>query len=275
MKKRLITGAIGSAALLLCIFVFPLWLVGAVLGALSVIAAWEILHCTFSASPIRVYVSTMVSAFLLPLIFSLGFEIRWSIWVIFLLFFVFSCELIFSYRKPERNTFEMVAISMLAGVVLPMMLGYLGRIGVDDGAVGRVRMMLPFVIAFTCDTGAYFSGRFFGKHKLAENVSPHKTVEGGIGGIICSLLCTALYGWILIVCGYTVDMLSLALFALLGSVISQLGDLTFSAIKRQYGIKDFGNILPGHGGVLDRFDSIYYLVPLTEFWMLIYPAIRL
>ena len=82
-----------------------------------------------------------------------------------------------------------------------------------------------------------------------------------------------LYGVIVRACGLSANLISLTAFGLIGSVVAQLGDLTFSAFKRQYGIKDYGNILPGHGGMLDRFDSMYYLAPLTELWMLLLPAI--
>ena len=104
-------------------------------------------------------------------------------------------------------------------------------------------------------------------------ISPHKTVAGGIGGAVCGAAMALLYGVIVRACGLSANLVSLAAFGLVGSVVAQLGDLTFSAFKRQYGIKDYGNILPGHGGMLDRFDSMYYLAPLTELWMLLLPAI--
>ena len=154
------------------------------------------------------------------------------------------------------------------------MLSTLARIGLIQG-VGRVRMTLPFVIAFSSDSGAYFVGTYLGKRKLVPHISPKKTVEGAIGGIAAGGLSALLYGVVLHLCGFGVNLLSLTGFGLVGSVVSQLGDLTFSAFKRQYDIKDYGRILPGHGGVLDRFDSIYYLAPLTEVWIVIAPAIWL
>ncbi len=136
-----------------------------------------------------------------------------------------------------------------------------------------MRAFLPFVVAFGSDAGAYFCGRAFGKKQLAPAISPHKTVAGGIGGAVCGALMALLYGVIVRACGMSANLVSLTAFGMLGSVVAQLGDLTFSAFKRQYGIKDYGNILPGHGGMLDRFDSMYYLAPLTELWMLLLPAI--
>ncbi len=137
----------------------------------------------------------------------------------------------------------------------------------------RVRVLVPLIVAFSSDAGAYFVGMKWGRRKLAPEISPHKTLEGSLGGIVSSTALSAVYGLILMACGYGVNLLTLAGFGLFGSLVSQLGDLTFSAFKRQYGIKDYSNLLPGHGGVLDRFDSMYYLAPLAELWMFWLPVI--
>ena len=141
------------------------------------------------------------------------------------------------------------------------------------GSSGACARFLPFVVAFGSDAGAYFCGRAFGKKQLAPAISPaqdrcrrHRRRGGGAAMAL-------LYGVIVRAYGLSANLVSLAAFGLVGSVVAQLGDLTFSAFKRQYGIKDYGNILPGHGGMLDRFDSMYYLAPLTELWMLLLPAI--
>lgn len=123
--------------------------------------------------------------------------------------------------------------------------------------------LLAFIAPWVTDTFAYFCGRLFGRHKLIPSVSPNKTVEGSIGGsVFCSAAC-ALYGYIM--SGYVSGLPHFWYFAVLGllvSVVSQIGDLIFSLIKRRYGIKDYGFVFPGHGGVLDRFDSIIATAPL-------------
>ena len=119
------------------------------------------------------------------------------------------------------------------------------------------------------------SGTFLGKRKLVPHISPKKTVEGAVGGIAAGGFSAFVFGLILQRSGFGVNLLSLTAFGLVGSIVAQLGDLTFSAFKRQYNIKDYGYILPGHGGILDRFDSIYYLAPLTEVWIAMAPAIWL
>jgi phosphatidate cytidylyltransferase len=274
MKTRIITALVGLPVLIYLLLWAPLWLFGAAMGLVCTLAAYELLHMALGKTPRRLYVSVMLCAFVLPVMFSLGLEFSWGVGVLLFLFFLLSVEQMVSYSGRWRINLEMIAVSMLAGGVMPLMLSTLARIGLIE-RVGRVRMMLPFVIAFSSDTGAYFAGTFLGKHKLVPHISPKKTVEGAVGGVTAGALSALLFGLILRAAGFGANLLSLAVFGIIGSVVAQLGDLTFSAFKRQYSIKDYGNILPGHGGVLDRFDSIYYLAPLTEVWIAMAPAIWL
>ncbi len=134
---------------------------------------------------------------------------------------------------------------------------------------GTANMILIFVCAWSTDTFAYFTGYFLGKHKLIPHVSPKKTVEGAIGGVIGSILISIAY------LAVTKNIMNIddmniwdniyvhgAVIGLVGGICSQLGDLAASAIKRDTGIKDFGNIFPGHGGFMDRFDSVMFITPL-------------
>ena len=131
--------------------------------------------------------------------------------------------------------------------------------------------ILPvFVCAWGTDTCAYFAGCFLGKHKLIERVSPKKTIEGAIGGAVGSTLLCLLYAWILMliepvaISGVRFYLL-FAVMGLISSVLAQLGDLAASALKRDCGIKDFGTVFPGHGGILDRFDSVIFIAPFVYF----------
>ena len=274
------------------VFFAPIWLFGVIIAIICGFAAFELMRCAIGQAPKRLYVSSIISAVAIA-VFG-GIDLRVAAIILLFLFFVLSCEMMACFSTPHKISMEMVAISMLAGGVLPMMLSTLLRIAqfettisiqellqgnstlvriAHDGLVGRVRAFLPFVVAFGSDSGAYFCGRAFGKKQLAPAISPHKTIAGGVGGAMCGSLLALLYGVVVRACGMSANLVSLAAFGLLGSVVAQLGDLTFSAFKRQYGIKDYGQILPGHGGMLDRFDSMYYLAPLTELWMLLLPAI--
>ena len=116
---------------------------------------------------------------------------------------------------------------------------------------------LVFIAAWMCDTFAYFTGRFFGKHPLAPNLSPKKTVEGSIGGILFAVLGCLLYGLIIeAATDLKANYIVLGLLGFVLSIVSQIGDIWASLIKREHGIKDYSRMLPGHGGVMDRFDSI-------------------
>ena len=274
------------------VFFAPIWLFGIIIAIICGFAAFELMRCAIGQAPKRLYVSAILSAAAIA-IFG-GLDLRAAAIMLLFLFFVLSCEMMVCFSTPRKISMEMVAISMLAGGVLPMMLSTLLRIAqfettisipellrgnstlvriAHDGMLGRVRAFLPFVVAFGSDAGAYFCGRAFGKKKLVPAISPHKTVAGGIGGVVSGAVLALLYGVVVRAFGMSANLFSLTAFGAVGSVVAQLGDLTFSAFKRQYGIKDYGNVLPGHGGMLDRFDSMYYLAPLTELWMLLLPAI--
>ena len=130
---------------------------------------------------------------------------------------------------------------------------------------GGYLYLLVFFGAWVTDTFAYFTGRFFGKHKLNPVISPKKTVEGSIGGILFCMISFVLFG-IVMQFGkwhFTVHYPLLLLSGLLCSVVSQVGDLITSLIKREHGVKDYGKIFPGHGGILDRFDSVMFIAPFV------------
>ena len=126
---------------------------------------------------------------------------------------------------------------------------------------------MAYVSSWGSDTCAYVVGRLFGKHKLAPVLSPKKSVEGAIGGVLGSALIGVIFG--LIMSNYTGKSENLiVIFAViggLGSVISQIGDLAASGIKRNYDIKDYGHLIPGHGGILDRYDSMIITAPIVYF----------
>jgi phosphatidate cytidylyltransferase len=132
---------------------------------------------------------------------------------------------------------------------------------------GKYIVWFIFISSWVCDTAAYIFGRIFGKHKMAPVLSPHKSVEGAIGGIFGSGLFGGLYAWFVIRQAAAVTVPHLVIYCVLisavGAAISEIGDLAASAIKRNHDIKDYGKLIPGHGGVMDRFDSVIFTAPIT------------
>ncbi len=130
---------------------------------------------------------------------------------------------------------------------------------------GRYAVIVVFIFSWITDTGAYFTGSLMGKHKLAPELSPKKTVEGAIGGIVLTVIASAVYMMIM-KHFWNMDIHWLFLpAAAIGAVLSEVGDLAASAMKRACGVKDFGWIFPGHGGMFDRFDSVVFIAPYVFF----------
>ena len=136
----------------------------------------------------------------------------------------------------------------------------------EASGVHRAYLLLPFILSFACDTFAFFSGLTLGKHKLAPRVSPKKTIEGSIGGLLGNVACGLLFVWVMdrFFGGSAIGYGPMALLALACGVVAQIGDLSFSLIKREFGIKDYGHLFLAHGGVLDRFDSVLFVAPVVE-----------
>ncbi|MDD6159967.1 MAG: phosphatidate cytidylyltransferase, partial [Oscillospiraceae bacterium] len=138
---------------------------------------------------------------------------------------------------------------------------------------GRFLVLLAVILAFITDGGAYFAGVFLGKHRGITQVSPNKSLEGYIGGFVTGIIFAVLYGVVIsAITKLPVNYLSLVLCGFIGALVTELGDLSFSLIKRQNGVKDYGNLLPGHGGMLDRFDSMLFCGPAVLFIVTLLPV---
>ena len=237
-------------------------------GLLLAVAAYELLYCTGLVRDSRLVVHAAVMAF--AVVLWSHFDAIHAYGQIGLMIFlaVLFAEMMLSHVKI---TFDKVCMCIVAGFVIPFLLSSLIRILVMS-RIGRYMVLIPFIVAFTSDAGAYFAGRFFGRHKLAPVVSQHKTIEGAIGGIIAAVASMIIYCIILqFVFNFNVKYGYAVIYGLLGSLVGVFGDLCFSVVKRQTGIKDYGNLIPGHGGVLDRFDSMMMVGPLMESLLILIP----
>ncbi len=154
------------------------------------------------------------------------------------------------------------AMATMTGIFYVVFLSFHVALVEQTGEFG-ILVWLIFLTAFGTDSMAYFTGYAIGKHKLAPKISPKKTIEGSVGGILGSVLLCGLFGYFVI----PRLLLHCIIIGALGGVISQFGDLTASIFKRKMGIKDYGNLIPGHGGILDRFDSVLFTAPMVYYYI--------
>ncbi|MBE7012338.1 MAG: CDP-archaeol synthase [Ruminococcaceae bacterium] len=261
MKTRIIT-SIFALPLIIAALIQPYWQIW---GGIAFLASLIGLYEFYKATDIIKHISLCVTGFLACIYFSLSYYFPVSIfpialWYTALLFLI----LIFSNNKVSL---EKLALSWFGIVYVPHLLNYIvGLRRIEAG--GEFYIWLIIVCAFLTDTCAYFTGKAMGKHKLCPKLSPNKTIEGAVGGVVgCGLSCMV-FG--LIISRYfsaDVNFIRLFILGLICSVGAQLGDISASCIKRQYQIKDYGNLFPGHGGVLDRCDSILFVAPLMYYYI--------
>lgn len=174
-----------------------------------------------------------------------------------LLFITAILLLIYSVLVKNQFTFDDVAFVILS--TLYVGIGFYYLIATRDA--GLAYIIFALLVVWTTDSGAYFTGRRFGKNKLWPEISPNKTIEGFVGGIVIAVIAVIIMQFIT---PFDVSWGVLILIAIVSSIFGQMGDLVESAIKRHYDVKDSGNILPGHGGILDRFDSLLFVLPLLN-----------
>ena len=267
MLGRIMVALVGIPLLIVILFFSPVIVLTVAFSALCAIAAYELLGATQAVHNRRLVVYAALFSALVPLWYYFGCRIVGAVGGVFVLMLLLFGEAIASRQTMQV---EEMAMTVFAALVVPSMLSVF--VLMADLEHARLYMLLPFVCAFTSDAFALFAGMRFGKHKLAPHLSPKKTVEGSVGGFLGAALCCVLYGlFISKVLGHAPVYWMLALYGLLGSLVSQLGDLSFSYIKRQYGIKDYGHLFREHGGVLDRFDSVTFCAPLTYLLLMIVP----
>ena len=274
MKERVITGiGIGIVGIPLLIFseyiVYPIFL-----GLMALIGVWELLRVFGLHKSYDISIPAYLIALLLPIFAHDSITptegqgdyllITATVVFAFLLYLIAVCvfkkERQLSAAERDSSEVRIIGFGDVAAVFTSV-----AYVTVSFTAMSLTRYMqnggkifgLVFIAAWMCDTFAYFTGRLFGKHKLAPNLSPKKTIEGSVGGIFFAVIGCIVYGLII---EATTDLranyLVLGALGLVLSVVSQIGDIWASLIKREHAIKDYSRMLPGHGGVMDRFDSI-------------------
>ncbi len=269
MLVRILTGAALVAGLVaLCIFsntiAFPI-----VLGLCALLGTYEMLGClrlrkNFVIS-ISLYTLCVVTTVLSCTVQSQTLFILAYCSILFFILLLLLGAAVFSNGSLP---IDKVCVSfttcayIITGFTSLVLLRYLTAGNVE---IGKYIYILAFIGPWITDTFAYFTGMLFGRHKLIPEVSPKKTIEGSVGGTVFCIACVSLYGYLVnkyLAGGILPPVYVFSIIGLVVSLVSQVGDLIFSLIKRKYGIKDYGFIFPGHGGVLDRFDSIIATAPL-------------
>lgn len=247
----------------------PILLFGGFVGGITAIGSSEFLRACKIPKGKGFYVVTILHAFLFPLGFAMGQRDLTVLALSLLLLSSLFVIIILNYSDKGSVPFETLMLCFFAGIVFPLF--YSSLLLLRDRPNGQYMVLLPLVAAFATDTGAYFVGITMGKHRNILKVSPNKSLEGFLGGIFFGMIGFLLYGWYLQgLMPVSVGMMGL--YGLVSSVMTELGDLSFSLVKRQKGIKDYGNFIPGHGGILDRFDSMTFAAPTLLLLVELFPA---
>ena len=268
MKMRIIAAAVLLPLLLIVLIALPAVFTAIMIGLLCALAAYEFLWATGMVKEVRLVIYTAVMAFLVAGWSYFGAGYAAAVLGVILFTVVLFSEFMFSQAKPS---FEKIAVCLAGGLLIPFFLSALVRL--RSGYNGAFHVLIPFLVAFIADSGAYFAGSFLGKHKLAPSISPNKTIEGVLGGVLAAMVGMLIYCLILdLAFGFTVYYLNALAYGVIGALAGVFGDLCFSAVKRQAEIKDYGNLIPGHGGILDRFDSMTMIAPITEVLLIILPV---
>ena len=257
LKSRVLVAVVGVPVLLWVVLWAPKLVLVLAVAALAGIGADELMKCVGTCSYIR------SGAVMLAALSVIWTQTRMAdkveiLWVAYLVGVFFDAIL-----KAGEVKFRDITAGMFAAIAIPY--AFAAFLRINAMGLHRAWLLLPFILSFACDTFAYFVGCTIGKHKLAPKVSPKKSVEGAIGGLVGNVVCGCLFayvmnGWFGGNIGYGV----MVILALACGVVAQIGDLSFSLIKREFGIKDYGKLFLAHGGVLDRFDSVLFVAPVIE-----------
>ncbi len=256
MKTRIITAIVAVALFIPVLYFSDTVIFEIVMGLFGFVATLEITRCIGVQKKYSLVIPALLYSIALPVIpliseGSAGFSVLLFVTLIYLFVLLF-------VGVFRASTLHVDAYGVLFALSVYAALPFTALIYLRRADHGLYLCLLVFIVSWMTDTFAYFTGYFFGKHKLAPLVSPKKTIEGSVGGTLLAVAACVGYGALIATIDNTVtpNYLALAIVGLILSIVSQLGDLAASAVKRNYGIKDYGNLFPGHGGILDRFDSV-------------------
>ncbi|WML35094.1 phosphatidate cytidylyltransferase [Clostridium sp. OS1-26] len=188
-------------------------------------------------------------------------DYRMTFFLLIIAIFIIMC---IPVLDTEYNFID-ISITILAFLYVAVFFSFI--VLVNNKNYGNYLVWLIFISSWLCDTAAYYTGKAFGKRKLCPKVSPKKTVEGSIGGMLGSTIACGVFGYVINSNGVSIPLYHFFLIGAICGVFCQFGDLTASSIKRYIGVKDYSNLIPGHGGILDRFDSILFASVVVYYYI--------
>ncbi len=278
MAKRLITAAVAIPIGILIIWLQNALLYTVIISALSVMATYEILCTTKYVQNKAITVLSLAFVFCVPFMFTIP-EIKDK--VILICFLFVTTLFVIMLRMHNTVRFEQVALVSSVSIAVPLALSTVPFLFIKFPQHGTFYIVYMLISAWIADAGAYFAGTFCGKHKMAPSISPKKTWEGFVGGIVTAGVAAVLLGigygivdsWGTGISTISINIPYLVIVSVICAVLGVVGDLSASILKRQCAVKDFGNLLPGHGGVLDRFDSVLFVGPFVYLLFQMYEPI--
>jgi len=272
LLTRIVVGIVFALVYLTFLLVLPPIGLACGMAFVVALASYEMLRATKTANHRIIYGVTVFAAALIPVGYYCGVgEQVLRLAVLAIMVGLFGVAIRHYGDGDNAVRYEQILVCLFAGVLIPFCLSSLVQLRMMEN--GRFLVLLPVICANLTDVGAYFVGMFFGKHRGITKVSPNKSLEGYIGGILFGCVIMMLYGLVLRqFAGIAVSMPVLAAYGLIGSAVTELGDLSFSLIKRQHGVKDYGDLMPGHGGMMDRFDSTVFAAPAVLMLVELFPA---
>lgn len=259
MVKRIITAIVALCVFIPLVIFSGTWVFPIAIGICTAIATFEIIRCVGQKKNFFLTIPLCAISLFFPIYVRYTDSLE-SILKLGAVLMISASIYVFSVAVFGHKILNITDAGLVLAVFIYVTAGFSAAVYIRDLSQGQHLLYLPFVAGWITDTFAYFVGRAFGKHKLIPAVSPKKTVEGAIGGTVFGAASILLFAFVvaeLLDMGNAISANYIA-FAVLGiiiPIISQIGDLIMSVIKRHYGIKDYGKFFPGHGGMLDRFDS--------------------
>ncbi len=255
MKTRIISGIVMLPLLLVVYFGGPVLMLGCFLiGIMGVKEFYNGFHA------MDIKPSYWIAAVSAVALYSINLFKLDTSWYMLWFFAVVLAGLLYLFRIDARKLED--AMATIVGVFYVVFFSFHVTLVEQTGEYG-ILVWLIFLTAFGTDIMAYFTGYAVGKHKLCPKISPKKTIEGSIGGIFGSVLISGIFGYLVV----PRILVHCIIIGLIGGAVSQFGDLTASIFKRKMGIKDYGHLIPGHGGILDRFDSVLFTGPMVYYYI--------